>query len=159
MVDNSTTHTTTNTYCVDHGYTYENVTNYPSIKCPGSNTKEFVLENLYVVFPHVYVIWKIVTILVFVGLSAMVVKQIHFSIHFNKRKKQSIYTIQCAKLFSLLFSSVVRLVWLFDPHFTSRIWPAPLFGKTAQYYNLITTPLIMVPQMIFLLVLILEIRK
>ena len=158
MTDNSTTRSA-NTYCVDQGYTYENVTNYPSIKCPGSNTKEFVIENLYVLFPHVYVTWKIVTILIFTVLSAMVVKQIHFSIQFRKRKKESIYTIQCAKLYFLLFSAVVRLVWLFDPHFNSRIWPAPLFGKTEQHFTLITTPLIMIPQIIFLLVLILEIRK
>ena len=109
--------------------------------------------------PGVYVAWKIILILLFTLLLGWVVKEIHTFISYSKSRAKPIVTMQFFKLLLLLVATILRWVWLLDPHQTSKVWPAPLFGKDEATWNVVTTPLIITPQIIFFIIIVLEIQQ
>ena len=109
--------------------------------------------------PGAYVAWKIILILLFTLLLAWVVKEINTFISYNKSKAKPIVTMQFFKLLLLLVATILRWVWLLDPHRTSKVWPAPLFGEDEATWNVVTTPLIIAPQIIFIIIIVLEIQQ
>ena len=114
-----------------HGYTYTDP-GASAYVCPGARTHTYVLENMMVTIPGVYVAWKIILTLLFTLLLGWVVKEIHTFISYSKSRAKPIVTMQFFKLLLLLVATILRWVWLLDPHQTSKVWPARCSGRTKR---------------------------
>ena len=160
-------------YCLERGYSYNdnnndnnNYNNYYNgsnvtemiFMCPGAGKKKYVSENMQDQIPIAYAIWKILIILVMTILCIVCIRQINAYVNMQKLKKKNICTANLFKQLFLLVAAITRWLWLLDPHYNSRIWPAPLFGTKQKTYAAVTLVLITLPQIIYLIVLNLEIR-
>ena len=154
-------------YCLNRGYNYNNNNNNNNniingsnltIMCPGAGTTTFVAENMKQQIPVVYAIWKIVIILVITILIVICIRQIISYVKMQKIKNKSYNNVNLMKQVILLLAAILRWVWLLDPHYNSRIWPAPLFGTKHKTYAAIVVVLITIPQIFFMMVLNFEIR-
>jgi hypothetical protein len=127
--------------------------------CPGAGKKKYVSENMQDQIPIAYAIWKILIILVMTILCIVCIRQINVYVNMQKLKKKNICTANLFKQLFLLVAAITRWLWLLDPHYNSRIWPAPLFGTKHKTYAAVTLVLITLPQIFYLIVLNLEIQQ
>ena len=147
--------------------------------CPGANINETVYENLMATIPEAYMCWKYLLLAIFMILAIICVKYIviFIGISYRKYMKQQksnrnrrggsknysllhfIFTKTFFKLAMIFVITILRFIWLLDPHANSKTTiPGALFGRKAQIHEPTTMPLLTVPQLSFILVLILEIN-